>query len=204
MDDQQKPEFVNCIGGMYECYGREASRMTFCGYWMALRDLDLTQVQNAIMEALRSCTTVPTAAELREFVTGKSEDRALLAWGDAEKAASRHGPYKHVSFSDPLINATIRNLGGWPQFVERFSSADSEKWLRLDFLKTYKSFSRSGVNGEACQALPGLSQSTAIGGKVVEPKVVPVAVSYQPTQPKLISGNGGFGDRVAALIEEVA
>src|SRR5690606_23112013 len=102
------------------------------------------------------------------------DDRAMLAWSDVQNAIPL-GPYKHVDFSDKLINAAVRNLGGWPAFIGRLVDAESEKWLRLEFTKCYATLANSGVSGEMCAALPGLSQASVRGGEVVAPVAVRIA-----------------------------
>lgn len=164
MDDSHRAEFAVVVSAMLETFGQEATKPRLLGYWLGMRDLDLYQVEQAVTKAMRTATRLPSPAELREFVAGGStQDRAVAAWGDVLQAVP-HGPWRHIDFEDRLINASIRLLGGWPTFMERFRDAESEKWARLDFVKTYSSLARSGVNGDACRPLAGLSTLEAAGG----------------------------------------
>ena len=169
MDDSHKAAFGVVVTAMLETHGQEATKARLLGYWLGLRDLELEQVERAVAKALRTASRLPTPAELRELAgETKAKDRAVGAWDEAYEAIS-HGAYKHLDFEDRTINAVIRNLGGWPMFCERANGADGVKWLRHEFLRTYESMAATGVDGEACAPLHGLTEVTAIGGRVVHP-----------------------------------
>lgn len=169
IDNQtNRREFRQCVEAMFVSLGGEFSDAALLGYWIALGDMELKQLQQACYRAMRECRHVPRPAELREFVFGKPEDQSLIAWTDAIKHTPM-GCWKHVDFEDRVINATIRSLGGWPAFLERLTPSD-EKFVRAQFIKTYASFLASGVSGEICQPLPGLSQAEVVDGQVVDPR----------------------------------
>ncbi len=153
---------------LFANFAAEADEDQIRCYVLGLADLGEEAFNSAILRAIRELKFLPKVAELRELAGEKrdGESRAIAAWSDVLQAV-RLGPYKHVSFEDRLCNAAIRNLGGWPKFHERY--CNDEKWVRLDFIKTYKSFVSSGVNGEVCQPLPGLSEVESVGGVVREP-----------------------------------
>ena len=176
MVDKDKTDFAIAIGALFASFGQDATQAIMQGYWLGLNDLELTQVQQSVAIALKRCKFLPKPAELRDLLglNVSEDDRAVAAWGDVLKAV-RLGPYKHVDFQDKLCNAVIRNLGGWVTFLERFSDAESEKWLRIDFVKCYKAFAKSGVNGELIQALPGLAEREVVNGQLClpVPRIVP-------------------------------
>lgn len=185
MDDNEetREEFGTAITAMLETFGAEGTTPQLLGYWYALRDLSLEEVQQAVYEAMRTHKRRPMPAELRELVEGGSgSDRAIEAWGDVLKAVPR-GPYKWIDFDDSLINAVIRNMGGWPAFLSRFADAESEKWVRLEFLKAYEAFASRRMDGDACDPLPGLSEVMLVGGKLMEP--IPVRIGCAPERAKL-------------------
>lgn len=167
MDETQKTEFAVTVSAMFEAFGQEATRPRLLGYWLGLQDLSLESIQRAVGRAVREFKRLPAPAEVRELagVTGPSE-RAVVAWSDVLKAVPR-GPYKHIDFEDRVCNAVIRTLGGWPTFFERFCDAESEKWARLDFLKTYQSLASVGVDSEAAKPLPGLCEVQVINGGIM-------------------------------------
>lgn len=170
MVDEDKAGFAVAIGALFASFGQDATQAIMQGYWLGLNDLELGQVQQSVAMALKRCKFLPKPAELRELIGENlsEDDCALAAWGDVLKAVCL-GPYKHIDFDDKLCNAVIRNLGGWVTFLERFSDAESEKWLRLDFVKCYKSFAKSGVSGELIEPLAGLAEREVINGQLSLP-----------------------------------
>lgn len=163
---KQPNSLPRLIGVLAEAFRQTISEATLMAYEIGLKDIPLAQVELAVVKAIRTCRFMPTVKDLRELATGtRDSDRPVLAW-DAVLAVPLN-PYKHIDFDDPLINATIRNLGGWPSFTDRFNDSESEKWVRKEFLETYQKLLSSGVNGDACRPLPGLSEVTGINGKVV-------------------------------------
>lgn len=170
MVEADKKEFAIAVGALFASFGQDSTQALMQGYWLGLNDLELHQVQIAVASALKRCKFLPRPAELRELLglNVSDEDTAVAAWGDVLRAV-RLGPYKHVDFEDKLCNAVIRNLGGWVTFLQRFSDAESEKWTRLDFVKCYKAFAKSGVNGELIAPLQGLSDREVINGQLCLP-----------------------------------
>lgn len=175
--------FRNAISAVCLTFGREATDPLFDAYWMGLSDLSIESLQLACAEAIRTCTFFPKPVELRRLAGEQTgEQRAIAAWGEALNAGSL-GAWRHVSFDDKLINATIRNLGGWPAFVDRLDGDKQQDFARVNFLKTYQAFAAGGVDGEACKPLPGLSEATSVGGVQQAPIVHRIACS--PDRAKL-------------------
>ena len=162
------------IGVLAEAFRQKITPTTIQAYEFGLSDIPPSAVEVAIKRAIQTSRFMPTAAELREACGQiRPDDRAVIAWGTVERCVGL-GPYKHVDFEDGIINATIRTLGGWPNFIIRFSSAEAEKWLMKEFEQTYRALARSRVDGEVCRPLPGLSEKTAVNGKLVDP--IPVRI----------------------------
>lgn len=157
MTDDDYDEFSDAIEKLFLAMGAESTPMTYRAYWLGLSDLTLHQLRSAIALAVMTCRFVPKPIELREFVFGKHEDRAELAWTELQRAIPL-GPYKHIDFADRVINATVRSLGGWPTFLARFTGAESEKWARADFLKTYSKLAACKLSDEAVAYLPGITE----------------------------------------------
>ena len=72
-------------------------------------------------------------------------------------------------------NATIRNLGGWVTFTGRLTDAESEKWLRQEFIKAYHVYAKSGVPHESSLPLPGLNEVAVKEGRLIAPEAVRIA-----------------------------
>jgi hypothetical protein len=186
MVEEDRKEFAVVIGAVAETLGRELTDAMLLGYWFALKDLELKDIQQGCYRALKESSTMPKPAELRELAGVASPDtQANLAWQDVLRATSQ-GSYRHIDFDDRIINATIRTLGGWPNFLARFTSAREEEFARHAFSKTYKCYLNSGVNGEACLPLAGLSDAAVIDGVVTTPRPVRIE-SSSGNRPKQIA-----------------
>lgn len=185
MNETEKPQFSLAITALLETMGQEATTPRLAGFWMGLRDLSLVSVQGAVASFLATSTErfPPSPGVLRELATGgPAQSKAIQAWGDVCRAIPL-GAYKHIDFADRAINATIRHLGGWPALFERCGTADSEKWYRIEFEKSYAVFASRGFSSEAGKALPGLSEVQVIGGKVVS--CVPVQIGCNESRQRL-------------------
>lgn len=152
-----KSQVAKWVGYLSEAFGRSVSVATIEAFVVGLADIPDEALERAGVQSLRTSKFMPSIAELRELagVTAIA-DRAVLAWDAVLKSLS-HGPYQHVDFDDGVINATIRHLGGWPEFYGRLSGSEQEKWTRKEFIDAYRSLSRAGVDGEACRPLVGLA-----------------------------------------------
>ena len=141
MDDGDKPRFGTAIGAMLVTFGQEASAPRLLGYWMGLRDLTIEQVEASVAKAMATADRLPVPAELRNMAAGgDGQARAIAAWSDVQRAASV-SYMVDLDFGDWVINAVIRNLGGRWNFFERLcAGAESEKWLRIEFLRTYQTY----------------------------------------------------------------
>lgn len=183
------PRFCMLLTLLGEAFDREITRTRIEAYWLALQAVELDSFERSVQSAMRQCKYFPTPAELLELAgAGSGDDAAYRAFEVALRAVPL-GPYKHVDFKDRTINATIRTLGGWPNFVGRFTDSESEKWIRVEFCKVYVAYARSSVDGESCKPLAGLSQASVIDGQVTGPKIVRIesnrlklGVSRQPVE----------------------
>jgi len=196
MTPAEKRRLVELVAGLCEAFNRTPTKATFEGYTIGLEDIPLPAIEGAVRRALRELRFMPTAAELRELAGDlSSSDRAVIAW-DCVLKHLHLGPYKHVSFvDDRIINATIRNMGGWPTFTSRFTDAESEKWLRKEFLDTYRSLHRAGVTGDMCAPLPGLAGGSYPDGRAYIPRLEQVRTEGVPALPAPVSRQS----RAAAL-----
>ncbi len=163
------------------------------GYWMGLSDLSLDAVNRAATEALRTSEFMPTVAKIRELAgVLNPTDRAVIAWRATQKAIPRHGYYDSIECDDPILNATIRNLGGWIEWCER-EERDDEVWVRKEFERIYVSLCRTGVSKIEGGPLTGwFDRDNALKGykeAIKEPirflTGMPAASLPAPSQPKI-------------------
>lgn len=192
MNPEQLARLYVLVGALGEAFNRAISKATLEAYRIGLSDLPYEAVALAVQNSLRTSRFMPTPAELRELageVQGK--DRGVLAWDTVLRSIGL-GAYKHVTFSDGVINATIRSLGGWPTFISRYASAEDEKWLRKEFVETYAVQCKRPLSAEAAAPLPGLLEKQVRNGQVVDAEPVLICVDYpvenlgyQPLRPHL-------------------
>lgn len=166
MRDSDRKDFCLAIAAMAATYRQEATKALYEGYWQGLKDLLLEAVRHAVRRGLRKSKFLPTVAELRELAgVTTPEDRCVTVWAKVRQAVFSHGIYTSVDFDDPLTNATIRNMGGWPAFSVRMEE-DEEKWVRRDFERIYASLARSGISEDMASPLIGTSeQSKQVWGR---------------------------------------
>lgn len=151
-----------CIGTLAEAFDRKPTDAMLTGYQLGLLGVPVENIEAATLAALQEPGRkfMPKPGELRELCGASTgDDRAILAWTAFESSIGvKANSYDHVDFDDPLINATVRSLGGWPQLLDR-STEDFDKFVRPQFLKTYAAFYRTGCNGDVCRPLAGLSDT---------------------------------------------
>lgn len=171
---EKKKRFSEAMTALASTFGVEASKPWMQGMWFGLNDLPLEDLRRAVTRAIRELRHIPRPVELRALAGQMADsDRAVLAWGAVQCAVGRYGKYRSVDFDDPLINAAIRNMGGWVSLcskdVEEFG-----KWARKDFEKIYSTLATTGVPEEAAQYLAGIAeqQNTAAGFEVPKPVIV--------------------------------
>ena len=157
MNEIDQPDFRIVVSYLFASFRQEASQAAFHGYWLGLRDLSLPQVELAVATAIRDCDFIPPPSGLRKFAgLMLPADRAVLAWEAFRTAWRKHSWYDSVNFDDPVINATIRNLGGWCELIDRIEDEDkTDKWARREFERIYQSFCRVGISKKQGLYLPG-------------------------------------------------
>lgn len=195
MHETDRPRLAMCLNAAAALWRVEVTQPLVHGYWIGLRSLPIAQVERAFAAAMQRCRFLPTPAELRELVAGpKAEDRAVKAWACFERAVVVHGGYASVVFSDPVLNATIRSLGGWQRCcalpVDEF-----DKWLRQDFLKSYAALCRTGVGPEAALPHGGIHESRNLlhghTSRVRAPLLIEVDLPAVPGTPSIAGRAAG-------------
>lgn len=171
MTDSEREQFASVILALAATFRVESSEALLEGYWMALEDLEIGAVRAAVRSAIRSCERMPTGSELRRLTGEMTSDmRAVHAWGAVQRAIASKGAYVSVDFDDPVVNATVRNLGGWQKLCA--TSTDEAKWVRKDFERIYDALCSTGVTTEQAKYLTGIAErQNAAAGYEVQPPV---------------------------------
>ena len=127
-----------------DAFGKEYTVSRGKAYWLALNDLSLEHFRRAAVKCLRESKFMPVPAELREAVDIISApERAILAFGVLSRALAL-GARVSVNFDDPLINAVVKNTGGWIALTRRNEQALD--MYRKAFIETYKCYMKNGIS----------------------------------------------------------
>ena len=169
---ENKLAFYTMIGALLEAHGQEATKPRQKAFWMAMKHMTLAQVEMAVTKSLQVDTRVPTPARLIELGTDSNADKlALLAWDEAMKGC-RVSYMADLDFEDRRINAVIRTMGGRSRFYELMNkNADSEKWTRIEFIKTYKTLCTSELSDDATRVLIGEADHGKVNGRTWRPRI---------------------------------
>jgi len=146
-----------------EAFRQKFTPTTLAAYELGLSDIPPARVKEAVAIAVRTCKFCPNPAELREILgvgatseKDRLESAALAGWDALSDAVAKVGSYRSINFSDPIVNAVIRSLGGWPEVCDQ-PRAEFDKWIRHRFLETYRALDRGGYGDEQARPLAGLS-----------------------------------------------
>lgn len=154
MNKSDLPAFQRLITVLAMTFGVASDEALYAGYKLGLEDLSIADIERAVGLSLKQCRFMPKPAELRELIAPNLEAAAIVAWSVADQAVRHHGPYRSVDFEDQVINAVIRDFGGWVKYCE-IPEGEYFKFTRREFERRYVSYSRSGVPAERRAALSG-------------------------------------------------
>jgi hypothetical protein len=144
MTNSDRARFAEALHALGETFNEPVSTIRAEGYFDALSDLELRQLEGAVRLALRTCTFFPKPVELRALVTGTTEERADTAWGEVMKEIRAVGYMGRPKFSDPATFAAIDALwGGWQHLCETLPGEGPELvgWIK-QFKQTFQTLSR--------------------------------------------------------------
>jgi hypothetical protein len=122
-------------------FNREMTAALADVYWNALQVLTEAELTRAFARALTECKFFPVPAELLTFAGRGPRDvgaDAIEAWGAVRRAIDVHDWNHSVDFG-PLVNAVVRNLGGWRELCD-LKLPDLDVWARKRFTQTYAAF----------------------------------------------------------------
>ena len=139
MESNDKQRFARALGALCAVFGHEIDAPARDGYWLALSDLPIEQVEAACTTALREFKWFPKPAELRTLLAPPSaKSRALDAWPEVMKAAAGNG-----KITDPIAQRAVNNMGG----AKRLGQMEEEtlrEWGRKRFEELYQDACEQG------------------------------------------------------------
>lgn len=80
----------------------------------------------------------PKPADITRHVVGDTGSIAQKAWTQVITAIERVGTYESIVFDDPLIMATVRDMGGWLQL--NTMTNESKPFLQNEFVTRYRGY----------------------------------------------------------------
>jgi hypothetical protein len=179
------------VTAMAENFGFKLTAVTLNTYAMGLEDIDIVDVARAIKRAIRELRFMPKVVELREMCGVLSPAaRAIKAWKILGDAVAIHGYYKTVHFDDAILNAAIRNLGGWMFVCDEAAKPleQWEVWFRKKFEQVYASLVQSGVGIEEAKPLPGYFDATN-GIEHKRQKIIEIETGLPKIEPRRIASS---------------
>jgi len=197
---------IDAVTALAEAFGRQTTEATFRAYAIGLDGIPDAAVERAAMLALRANKFMPAPSELRQLAGEiPAEARAIKAWQAVAQAVAAHGYYDSVDFDDPVVNATLRNMGGWERFCERLDS-DEEKWIRRDFDRIYSSLMAAGVGPHEAAPLGGcIARENAANGYLEHiPPVALIECGLPPHAPGVLRLPRPAAERVKSLAVALA
>lgn len=155
MDPETLTRCTRAVSALCGTFGKQADSILFGAYAMGLEGLTGAQIETAAAVALRTLKFMPTPVELRELAGElPPKSRAVIAWEALSKAAAR-GYYDTVDFDDPVINAAVRNIGGWEYVTTIEDAREWEAFIRPRFEAAYVALYQHGISREQAAPLLG-------------------------------------------------
>lgn len=187
MTDDNKLEFGVAMGALGFALGQTVEKPMLDAYWHFLRDLPIEDFKRAVSEAGRTLRFFPKPVELRELAGAGIRANALIAWDAVRAAMRRYGYTRGVDFG-PLVNAVVRNMGGWKRLDET-ATADLDVWGKKEFERVY--------------ALLALQDPNALNGAPLrgefEGEPARIAIAGHAVSSQLIEGAG-----IPAVVRQLA
>lgn len=159
-----------------ETFNEPVSEVRAEGYFLALRDVPVADVLEAIQRAITECRFFPRPVELREMIGGRVEDRAEIAWLAVLRLVRRYG-YPGTDgrgaapeFPDEASKrAALELYGGWVALCEKLPGEGPELLgVAKNFRAAYAAYVRSVPPGETGRELTAGEARAALGTLKVE------------------------------------
>lgn len=148
---------------MGEAWRQKITPATMLTFSAGTEDILIDDVERGAVRSIRECQFMPSVFELRQLCGTKPDsvspkDRPTLAWCDVRTAIRKVGGYESPKFDDPVINATIREMGGWVALCD--STSDELVWREKDFLRIYAALATCRLPDERTERLTGIIEKT--------------------------------------------
>jgi hypothetical protein len=143
---KDKAKFVSVVAGLAELYNRSLTDASIELWWLACKKMSIESFEAAVARHMHDPQRgrfMPTPADLVHQIA-RRRPTAISAWAEVLDAMEAHGAYQSVVFQDGVINAVIRDLGGWPALCRRQGTDANPVWIRKEFEGRYEDYLLSG------------------------------------------------------------
>lgn len=146
--EEEKDQLQLALCSLWQLHNPKGPKLpieTQRAYLMALKDLEIDAVVSAIKSSMLVSTFFPKPVEIRSLAGRSLESQTQLAWGELNEAVYAYGTADQIAFTDPVLAATVRNMGGLAVIAGRTPS-DLASYGYHQFKDIYAALSTSNVN----------------------------------------------------------
>ena len=175
MTEADREALAEALHVLGEMFNERVSTIRAEGYFDALRDYAIEDVNRAVLMALRTCRFFPRPVELRELLCGDPNANTDAAWSTVVREVRRVGYLGTPCFDGARVMRAITDTwGSWQRLCETLPGEGPEL---LGWVKQFKSAFQS-VDRRANQELVAGKLPSQIRAKVVK------LVSRKSIQPE--------------------
>lgn len=164
MTPQDHDTFAKMLLAVGELYGKQVSPTTISLYFKSLIEYDIKDIGRAFNLHVKNPDNgqfFPKPADLVRMLEGNTENQGMLAWVKVREAIGMAGPWRSVTFDDPIIHLVLFDMGGWPKLCDM--TADEEPFVAKEFEKRYRAYRVKGRPEKFPSHLPGLAEKQNSG-----------------------------------------
>ncbi|MEW6481881.1 MAG: DUF6475 domain-containing protein [bacterium] len=198
MTKKDLKRFIELMGILAEAFSQEVSKEKIQIYFVALQDLSIDDIEQAVWRLVntRTTATFPKVAEIRQAVKGKEEEKSLQAWTKVYEMMGNTGGWQSVIFDDPIIHKVIENMAGsWFRFCEIKTPTS---FLQKEFEKLYCFFLKMPLNEYPKILLGYFDWNNMQNGYYQEPQH---CIDYHQDRKKALSVQGGTIKHIKDICE---
>lgn len=159
MIESTRKEFGIVLAGVFTLYGKQLSPALFGIWWESMRPYDFAAVKDALNRHAVNPDNgqfLPKPADVVKLIGGGTLDAALVAWSKVDRAVRSVGTYESVCFDDALINAVLRDMGGWVMFGTK--TEDEWPFVAREFENRYRGYCTRGRVPDYPRYLAGIHE----------------------------------------------
>lgn len=164
-DPQQTEQFTVMIQALAANFRVEADTPIFMGLEMALGDLSIEEISEAVKRACRECEFMPSGAELRKLSKGDAGSNWATAMEKVSKAAkiAHHQPELARSLLDARSLAAV-NLLGWDRLCNL--DAETRGTYTAQFRNAYEALERTEATERLRTGIEGPERDSIEAGAI--------------------------------------